>query len=107
MMSEAVSLRVPMLAVPIEGQYEQELNARYLQKLGYGSRERKLTRRAVRAFLERTEEFEKALESYELRDNRILFACLDELIDRVGKKQKRPVRLETQALGSYRENGRS
>ena len=37
LMSEAVSLHVPMLSVPIEQQYEQELNARYLAHLGYGA----------------------------------------------------------------------
>lgn len=109
LMSEAVSLRVPMLAVPIEAQYEQELNARYLEKLGYGSWERKLSLRGVRAFLDRIPEFEESLKSYELRDNSILFACLDEIIARVAakKKKKRPVRLETAALGSYPENAAS
>jgi uncharacterized protein (TIGR00661 family) len=37
LMSEAVHLGVPMYAVPIAGQYEQELNARYLESLGYGT----------------------------------------------------------------------
>ncbi len=36
LMSECVHLGVPLYAVPIDGQYEQELNARYLQALGYG-----------------------------------------------------------------------
>jgi uncharacterized protein (TIGR00661 family) len=103
LMSEAVSLRVPMLAVPIDGQYEQELNARYLQKLGYGSWERKLTRAAVRSFLDRTPEFEESLAAYEPRDNGMLFACLDELVERVASKKKRPVRLEATSMGYYPE----
>jgi len=36
LMSECVHLGVPMFSVPIDGQYEQELNARYLAELGYG-----------------------------------------------------------------------
>jgi uncharacterized protein (TIGR00661 family) len=103
LMSEAVSLGVPMLANPIEGQYEQELNARYLGRLGYGSWERKLARGPIRTFLSRTAEFQEALSSYERRDNRILFACLDELIERLAAKKKRPKRLETKAMGSYPE----
>lgn len=36
LMSEAVHLRVPFFSVPIDGQYEQELNARWLARLGHG-----------------------------------------------------------------------
>ncbi|HJS75099.1 MAG TPA: glycosyltransferase family protein [Vicinamibacteria bacterium] len=101
LMSEAVSLRVPMLAVPIEKQYEQELNARYLKELGYGSWTRELDAGAITRFLERTGEIQKSLASYERTDNRILLACLDELIARVKAGEKRPKRLETKAMGSY------
>ncbi len=100
LMSEAVSLRVPMLAIPIEKQYEQELNARYLKELGYGSWTRKLDAGAISEFLERTGEIQKSLSSYEPRDNRILLSCLDELIERVAAGKKRPKRLETKAMGS-------
>ena len=101
LMSEAVSLRVPMLAVPIEKQYEQELNARYLKEMGYGSWARKISASAISDFLERTDEFQKALASYERRDNRIALSCLDELVARVAAGKKRPKRLATEALGSY------
>ena len=36
LMGEAVYLRRPMLAIPIGGQFEQVLNARYLEAEGYG-----------------------------------------------------------------------
>ncbi|CAF1302897.1 unnamed protein product [Rotaria sp. Silwood1] len=36
LMNEAVSLQRPFFSVPVENQYEQVLNAWYLQKLGYG-----------------------------------------------------------------------
>jgi uncharacterized protein (TIGR00661 family) len=101
LMSEAVSLRVPMLSVPIENQYEQELNARYLKELGYGTWTRKLAASVVSEFLERIPEFEKSLSSYERRDNRIVLSCLDELVERVDAGKKRPKRLSTKALGSY------
>jgi uncharacterized protein (TIGR00661 family) len=103
LMSEAVSLRVPMLAVPIESQYEQELNARYLKELGYGSWTRKIGLGAISEFLERTSEFEKSLSSYERRDNRIVLSCLDELLSRIAAGKKRPNQLETKALGSFGE----
>ena len=90
LMSEAVSLRIPMLAVPIEHQYEQELNARYLEKLGYGRWSRKLTGRAIADFLEHSEACAEALRSYEPKDNAKLFACLDEIVERVAKGGRRP-----------------
>ncbi len=36
LMSEAVYLHKPLLSVPVEGQFEQVLNALYLEQLGYG-----------------------------------------------------------------------
>lgn len=93
LMSEAVSLRIPMLAVPIEHQYEQELNARYLQQLNYGRWSRKLTADAISDFMERTDAFAEALNGYEPQDNQRLFACLDEIIEHAAKGMKRPTQL--------------
>ena len=90
LMSEAVSLRIPMLAIPIENQYEQELNARYLQHLGYGRWSPKLTARAIRDFLSRTDRCLEALASYQPAGNGKLFACLDELIAHVAEGRPRP-----------------
>jgi UDP:flavonoid glycosyltransferase YjiC (YdhE family) len=92
-----------MLAVPIEKQYEQELNARYLKELGYGSWTRKLSASALSEFLAKTDEFQRSLASYERRDNKVVLSCLDELVARVAAGKKRPKRLETEALGSYRD----
>jgi uncharacterized protein (TIGR00661 family) len=101
LMSEAVSLGVPMFSVPIENQFEQELNARYLEHLGYGAWARKLGRDAIEVFLARTDEFSAALSSYERRDNSMLFDCLDELLSRVERSRKRPKRLESRTMGAY------
>ena len=37
LLAEAVCLGIPTLSIPVAGQYEQELNARYLEALGYGA----------------------------------------------------------------------
>ena len=52
-MSEAVYLRKPMLALPLAGQFEQEMNARYLERCGYGTGRETSTRPALERFLER------------------------------------------------------
>src|SRR5262249_11453863 len=61
LMSESVHLHVPMLSVPIEGQFEQELNARYLAKLGYGSWARELDAERIARFLADTDAHARAL----------------------------------------------
>jgi uncharacterized protein (TIGR00661 family) len=101
LMSEAVSLGVPMLSIPIEGQFEQDLNARYLEQLGYGAWTRKLSEKAVRSFLEGTDEYCRRLSQYKKQDNRMLFDCVDELTHRVSKGKKRPTRLDAKCMGSY------
>ncbi|OGQ23581.1 MAG: hypothetical protein A2138_10375, partial [Deltaproteobacteria bacterium RBG_16_71_12] len=101
LMGEAVHLHVPMLSVPIRGQYEQELNARYLQRLGYGQVVEELSADAVAAFLEKTDGMESALARYQPQDNRMLFACLEELLRDVDLSEPPPQRLKTKALGSW------
>ncbi len=99
LMSEAVSLHVPMLSVPIKKQYEQELNARYLQHLGYGAWARELDRDTIGGFLKTVDECAHALESYVRRDNDMLFACVDELISRRERDEARPNVLDAATLG--------
>lgn len=99
LMSEAVSLHVPMLSVPIEGQYEQELNARWLQHLGYGVWARTLDRDGIASFLAKTDDHAHALQSYVRRDNQMLFDAVDELLRRRAADEDGPNRLETEVLG--------
>jgi len=90
LMCEAVHLHVPMLSVPLEGQWEQQLNARWLAHLGYGTWAPKLTAAAVRDFLARVDEYAAGVARYTPRDNSVLFGCVDELIDRRERRAKAP-----------------
>ena len=90
LLSEAVHLRVPVLSIPLRGQFEQELNARWIERLGYGERAREITPEAVEAFLGRVDEHAAALASYVPRDNTTLFACVDELLARAARGEPRP-----------------
>jgi uncharacterized protein (TIGR00661 family) len=100
-LSEAVSLQVPMLSVPVEQQYEQELNARYLAHLNYGAWSRDLSADKIVDFLERNDSYRAALSGYQRRDNTLLFNCVDELIERAARDEKRPIRLGSEALGKW------
>jgi len=88
LMGEAVHLRVPMLCVPLEGQWEQQLNARWLAKLGYGAWAPRLDEAGIRAFLSRLSEYAEGVARYVPRDDSALFDCVDELVARVERGEK-------------------
>ncbi|MBI5525485.1 MAG: teichoic acid biosynthesis protein [Deltaproteobacteria bacterium] len=106
LMSECVHLGVPMLSVPIGGQYEQELNARYLQKLGYGAWAKTLDREAMEGFLADLPRMTDKIAAYPRRDNGLLFSCLTELLDCAAARLPPPERLQTPAMGGY-EGGKA
>ena len=99
LMSEAVHLGVPMLSVPVVHQAEQVMNARWLRRLGYGDCAEAFTEGAIAGFLADLPVREKALASYGPRDNSMTFACLDELLARVERGDRRPDRLDSPAAG--------
>jgi uncharacterized protein (TIGR00661 family) len=76
LMGEAVYLRRPMLAVPLRKQFEQALNARYLEREGYGLCADELDDARLGAFLERLPEFERRLAAYGQDGNRDLFEAV-------------------------------
>jgi uncharacterized protein (TIGR00661 family) len=80
LMGEAVYLRRPMLAVPIKGQFEQELNARYLENLGYGQGIRELTSENLGRFIECIPDFEHTLASYSQDGNKDLLTTLNQTL---------------------------
>ena len=98
-MGEAVHLRVPMYSVPLTGQYEQELNARYLAKLDYGRWAPSLEEEEIVAFLDGLDAHQNALMSYEPRGNEMLFNCVDELLRRAELGEARPETLGSPSLG--------
>jgi hypothetical protein len=73
-----------MLAVPLDRQFEQVLNARYLEKLGYGKGADDLRDpKTVHEFLEVVPDCRKKLASYTQNGNQVLFGAVDEFIDKV------------------------
>ena len=72
LMGEAVYLHRPMLAVPLGGQFEQVLNARYLEREGYGLCADELTDARLGQFLERIPDCERKLAAYTQDGNRDL-----------------------------------
>jgi uncharacterized protein (TIGR00661 family) len=78
LMGEAVYLRRPMLAIPVKKQFEQVLNARYLEADGYGLAADEITSERLGAFVERLPDFESNLAGYRQDGNTALLAALEQ-----------------------------
>jgi uncharacterized protein (TIGR00661 family) len=79
-LTEGLYYRKPYLALPMKGQFEQQLNAHLLETLGYGINSPDGSAESVRRFLDALPEFEKRLETYRTADNSAVTAKLDELL---------------------------
>jgi uncharacterized protein (TIGR00661 family) len=100
LMGEAVHLGVPLLSVPLEGHFEQELNARYLASIGYGRFAPRLDAPVVRQFLADVPQFQTALGAYPRQDNAYLFHCLEELLWHIRRGDPSPASLSGAAIRS-------
>jgi len=80
LVSEALHLGKPYLAVPVKRQFEQIFNAYYLDKTGYGAWWPELNKERVESFLFNRQRWAANLASYPRQDNSLLLGKLDELI---------------------------
>lgn len=78
--SEAVYLKKPVYSFPIHNQFEQWMNAAYIQKLNYGRHFDDLSADNLKAFLYDLPVFEKELSAYKQNGNTVLFEQLDSLL---------------------------
>src|SRR3989339_9224 len=82
LISEALYLGKPYLAIPVKHQFEQILNAYYLEKLGYGKFLKEITREGIESFLFDLPFYDRNLLKYKRSDNRQIFNKLDSLIQK-------------------------
>jgi uncharacterized protein (TIGR00661 family) len=82
LMSECVYLHKPVLAVPVEGQIEQVLNARYLQAEGYGRAADHVDATELGEFLAGVPGYRARLALRRQDGNDEAFRTLDELLGR-------------------------
>jgi uncharacterized protein (TIGR00661 family) len=87
LMSEAVYLRKPVLSLPVQGQFEQTLNALYLQQLGYGRHAQVLDAATLDAFLADVPRCAQNLKGYSQDGNRLMLEALDEQIMRATSRK--------------------
>jgi uncharacterized protein (TIGR00661 family) len=80
LISEALYLGKPYLAVPANKQFEQVLNAYYLEKMNYGAMLEELTEEGLRTFIGQLDDYYEQLALYPRQDNSYLFDQLDQLL---------------------------
>jgi len=80
LVSEALHLGKPYLAVPVSHQFEQIFNAYWLEKSGYGTYWDELNKERVESFLYNLPLYREALKQYPRQGNGALLKKLDQLI---------------------------
>jgi len=88
--TEALQLEKPILSIPVNKQFEQILNAIYLDRLGYGKHHDKITQNILDNFLENVEVYRKNIhENYDKpTSNRQTLEQLKNAIDEVVSNKK-------------------
>jgi len=80
LVTEALHLGKPYLAIPVAHQFEQIFNAYWLDKAGYGAYWPDLNRERVESFLFNVPHYQENLKTYPRQGNEALFTKLDSLI---------------------------
>ena len=81
LLSEAVYLGKAVLSVPLKGQFEQLMNARYLEREGFGLCAQVIDSPTLSGFLDRIDQFHERLDTYEQDGNREALAVISELVE--------------------------
>jgi uncharacterized protein (TIGR00661 family) len=80
LLTEALHLGKPYLAVPVSHQFEQIFNAYWVEKSGYGSYWEDLNKERVESFLYNLPHYRQSLAKYPRSGNGALFEKLDSLV---------------------------
>ncbi len=81
LITEALALQKPVLSEPVVGQFEQVLNAVYLERLGFGRHVERITPEQVQDFLDNLHLYRDAIVAhYPAADNAAALRALEEAI---------------------------
>jgi len=81
--SEAVSLHKPVLSIPINGTFEQKLNALQIKRLGYGEMSDKISKNILIKFIKNNDKYYNNLKKHKKEDNNRVIHKVEELIKEV------------------------
>jgi uncharacterized protein (TIGR00661 family) len=97
LVGEAVYLGKPVYSVPVQHQFEQLMNARYLEELGYGLAADSIDHDVLRLFLSENTKYAGRVGRYEQDGNTTLFAAVDHLLRGFAKREKKRRRADANA----------
>jgi uncharacterized protein (TIGR00661 family) len=88
LLGEAIYLGKPVFSVPVRNQYEQVLNARYLEALGWGLAADRIEAKVLRLFLEEVPKYAHRVAKHKQDGNRELCDVVDRVLARLEKKHR-------------------
>jgi uncharacterized protein (TIGR00661 family) len=83
---EALHLKKPVLSIPFKNQYEQYINAYYINKLGYGKYSKDLNIKDINLFIKNLEYYNNNLKKYKREDNRKIINKINTIIENIKKQ---------------------
>lgn len=86
LMTEALYLHKPVLSIPVKKQFEQILNAIYLQRLGYGEFHHNINKNIVERFISKLDIYEKNLKNFKKCGNSKVIEKIEEIIEKIVSK---------------------
>ena len=87
LIGEALYLGKPIFSVPVRNQFEQVMNARYLEELGYGLAVDVLEADVLRLFLRERARYAARVAKHTQRGNERLFEVVDGLVKKIGRRK--------------------
>jgi uncharacterized protein (TIGR00661 family) len=97
LIGEALYLGKPIFSVPVRNQYEQILNARYLEHLGYGLEAARIDADLLRLFLSEAPKYAASVAAHEQVGNRRLYKIVDRVLERFARRSKKARQVEVAA----------
>jgi uncharacterized protein (TIGR00661 family) len=88
LLTEALHLGKPCLAIPIKHQFEQIFNAYWLDRMGYGTYWTELNKERIEAFLYNLPHHREKLTEYPRQGNQALFEKVDSLVAELASSRK-------------------
>ena len=89
LLGESIYLGKPIFSVPVQNQYEQVMNARYLEDLGYGLAGERVDSAVLSLFLDEGSKYASRVARHKQEGNRELFGVIEHQLDRIARKAKR------------------
>jgi uncharacterized protein (TIGR00661 family) len=89
LIGEAIFLGKPIFSIPVGNQYEQVLNARYLEELGWGLGAARIEADLLRLFLAESGKYATRVARHRQDGNRELFDVVDRVLARFAKHARK------------------